>query len=107
MTWHELKTWPEFFEAVRDGRKPFEYRFNDRDYQVGDGLHLREWAPLIDDDRPEDANFGTYTGRDLARIVTFVMPVTELGPSARFRAQPGPGYVVMALRELRPDEGRP
>lgn len=39
---HELKTWPEFFEQTRNGRKKFELRRNDRAYQVGDQLLLKE-----------------------------------------------------------------
>lgn len=39
----ELKTWPEYWDAIYRGEKTFELRFNDRDYQVGDILHLRRW----------------------------------------------------------------
>ncbi len=45
---HALKTWPEPFEAVRAGRKTFEYRLNDRDFQVGDCLVLQEYNPEYD-----------------------------------------------------------
>lgn len=60
---HDLKTWPEFFEAVEDGRKTFEVRVNDRDYQVGDGLLLREWSPETKD----------YSGRAVTRIVSYLV----------------------------------
>ena len=39
---HELKTDPEVFDAVIAGTKTFEIRKNDRDYQVGDELLLRQ-----------------------------------------------------------------
>lgn len=42
---HELKTWPSEFGAVLDGRKRFEFRRNDRDFAVGDHLHLDKWDP--------------------------------------------------------------
>jgi hypothetical protein len=42
---HELKTWPEFFEQTLNGRKMFELRKNDRNFQVGDELLLQEWIP--------------------------------------------------------------
>lgn len=35
---HEVKTNPEYFEEVFMGRKTFEIRLNDRNYQVNDFL---------------------------------------------------------------------
>ena len=39
---HDLKIYPEFFSAVCAGVKRAELRKNDRDYRVGDTLHLME-----------------------------------------------------------------
>jgi len=39
---HELKIISVYFGAVKDGRKTFEVRKNDRDYKVGDILLLEE-----------------------------------------------------------------
>ncbi|MGT8740590.1 DUF3850 domain-containing protein [Klebsiella oxytoca] len=39
---HELKIFSEFFSAVCTGVKRAELRKNDRDYRVGDTLHLME-----------------------------------------------------------------
>jgi len=44
-TVHELKTWPEFFALVVNGNKNFELRPDDRGFEVGDVLWLREWLP--------------------------------------------------------------
>lgn len=67
---HELKTWPGPFQAVKSGVKPFEYRrCTDRDYREGDTLWLREWDP-------ESQQF---TGDDLRRLVTFVLPGGQFG----------------------------
>lgn len=80
MSSHELKTWPAYFEAVLDGRKPFEVRRDDRNFQVGDTLFLREFDPL----------HNTYTGRYAYRLVTFIL-----------RGEPWlrEGYCVMGLSE--------
>lgn len=59
---HFLKTWPEPFEAVASGVKPFEIRRNDRHYRVGDLLVLREY----------DLGTETYSGQHVARLVTYV-----------------------------------
>jgi hypothetical protein len=45
---HKLKTWPQYFRAVKDERKPFEVRKADRDFRVGDYLCLVEFDPSHD-----------------------------------------------------------
>jgi len=69
MTRHELKIWPEYFEAIWEYKKTFELRVNDRNYQVGDLLHLREWDPEVK----------MYTGREVMRRNTYqiAVPRTE------------------------------
>ena len=62
-TMHELKTWPEYFEAVATGRKTFEVRKADRLFAVGDVLRLAEWLPVAQD----------FTGRVCFRRVTYVL----------------------------------
>lgn len=42
---HELKIWPQFYCRVADGSKTFELRDNDRGFQPGDTVTLREWDP--------------------------------------------------------------
>ncbi|MEG0259568.1 MAG: DUF3850 domain-containing protein [Lysinibacillus sp.] len=38
MATHDLKILPEYLEAVVSGKKTFEIRKNDRDFQVGDRI---------------------------------------------------------------------
>jgi hypothetical protein len=59
---HELKTWPEFFVHVFHRRKNFEIRKNDRDFQVGDKLKLREYDPEKQ----------SYSGRTEFRRITYI-----------------------------------
>ena len=42
---HELKCHPKYLRRVADGSKTFEIRKDDRDYQVGDVLMLKEYDP--------------------------------------------------------------
>jgi|TARA_Y100000310_G_scaffold298310_1_gene332146 hypothetical protein len=43
MKTHELKTEPKYFGRLVSGDKTFEIRKNDRDFQVGDELILKEY----------------------------------------------------------------
>lgn len=74
---HELKILPRHFQPVLDGRKPFEIRFNDRNFQEGDTVTLNEW----DGER--------YTGRSADRQITFVTDYAKQ-----------PGYVVFGMKEV-------
>ncbi|VXB37760.1 hypothetical protein EXIGUO8H_100011 [Exiguobacterium sp. 8H] len=81
---HELKIWPEYFDAVEAGLKTFEIRQDDRGYKSGDVLTLREYDPT------EQA----YTGRALCRRVTYMTAYAQRG-----------GYVVMALGDVVTGKG--
>ena len=86
---HELKCWPEFFNAIIEGRKTFEIRKNDRDYQPGDCLVLKEWQPNVTGTAALD---GEYTGRETRQMVPYVTTWAQI-----------PGHVVMSLKpSLRP-----
>ena len=61
---HDLKTLPKYFEAVKDGDKTFEVRKDDRDFQVGDYVNLREWN-------------GEYTGNSFVRQITYILGRNE------------------------------
>ena len=60
---HQLKTWPQFYQAVLDQKKTFEGRKNDRGFKEGDYLILEEYDPSA----------GAYTGRRTVRGVTYVL----------------------------------
>lgn len=71
MTIHELKTDSIMFCEVKNRVKKFELRINDRNYQIGDCLFLKETKftgvemkvgqPLV------------YTGRELMVLVTHIL----------------------------------
>ncbi len=79
---HLLKTWPVFFNAIRDGRKTFEVRLDDRMFTVGDVLILRKWEP-------NQENWANPREQEI-RKVTYILRDTDFPGIAS-------GYVVMAL----------
>lgn len=81
---HDLKCWGGYFECLLDGRKPFEVRReDDRHFDVGDELLLREFIPA----EFPDAD-GRYTGRALRKKVTYILRGAPFMPD---------GIVVMGL----------
>lgn len=82
-TLHELKTIQPYYDALESGAKTFEIRFNDRDYQVGDQLRLREYDPDTD----------SYTGSSVYATVTYV---TDFQQQA--------GYVVLGIGRVGKDK---
>jgi hypothetical protein len=75
---HELKTWDEYFEAIWNHTKTFEVRNDDRKYETGDMLTLRETVKLT----------GEYTGRAIFARVTYLIRNCEFAPT---------GKVVMSI----------
>lgn len=60
---HFLKLVVKYFDDVDSGKKTFELRNNDRDYQVGDRLILLEWDWMEE----------KYTERMTVKKVTYIL----------------------------------
>lgn len=73
---HELKILPEHYQPVLDDLKKAELRKNDRDYQVGDHIVLKEWEN------------GSYTGRQTGREIIHIADVGSYLP----------GYVLLSVK---------
>ena len=85
MKTHELKILPQYFQAVWNGTKTFELRKDDRDYQRGDILILREW----DGEK--------YTGSALCvKIVYILQNASKFGLLD--------GYVILGIKRLDPGD---
>lgn len=86
---HDLKIYPEFFSAVSTGVKRAELRKNDRDYRVGDTLHLME--------TPRGSCH--QTGEFINVKITHIVDVGEWMP----------GYVLLSveLQESRKADSEP
>lgn len=75
---HELKTLPEYFNAVVEGKKTFEVRKNDRNFKIGDILVLKEWTR------------GGYTGNMVRKKITYI-----LDDNSGYVLD---GYVIMSIK---------
>lgn len=76
---HDLKTWSQFFREVMIGHKRFEIRKDDRNFQVGDVLCLREWDPVKQE----------YTGSYLRAPITYKLSGGQFGLET--------GYCILSL----------
>ena len=77
---HYLKTVNPYFRAVECGLKTFEVRFNDRNFQEFDILHLQEFSP------PND-----FSGREIDFEVTYVLDDPTFCKD---------GFVVLGIKEI-------
>lgn len=66
---HSLKTWPDVFQDIVDGNRVHEFRKNDRDFKIGDLLHLQEFRPVGEQ----------FTGRDVVVQITAISHGPEWG----------------------------
>jgi hypothetical protein len=63
---HNLKTIQPFFDDVWSGKKRFELRKNDRNYQIGDTVVLEEWGPDENGDL-------SYYGRATRKTISYIL----------------------------------
>ena len=69
---HAIKIQPPYFDDVISGKKQFEIRLNDREYQEGDYLALNEWEQT-------SSVGGHYTGRSCLVYVDYILYGAGLG----------------------------
>jgi hypothetical protein len=77
---HELKVAGVFFPALLEGKKRFEVRKNDRGFQIGDFLLLRELTELL-----------VFTGSWVLHEVEFILDDVRYGLQDQ--------HIVMSLSE--------
>jgi hypothetical protein len=76
---HELKAWPMYFREVKSGAKPFEVRKNDRNFQIGDEVLLREYCP---ENYYENGDKADYTGEVCHRKISYILNGGQFGIDA-------------------------
>lgn len=81
MNSHELKCWPQFFNATWMGKKYFEIRQADRDFKVGDEIVLREYNSILPN--PYESN------RTIGGVITYLTDFEQK-----------PGFLVIGFREV-------
>lgn len=79
-TVHELKIYPQYFEEVLNGNKTFEVRKNDRGFQVGDIVILKEFDNI------------RYSGREVKAEITYILNDSFYGVAT--------GFVVLAIKVI-------
>jgi nucleoside triphosphatase len=65
---HHKKTWPDYFQLLKDGKKKFDVRLADFEVNEGDTIIFEEWDPKQN----------AYTGRKLIMKITFIIKTKEL-----------------------------
>lgn len=86
---HEMKSWPEFFEPTIRGLKFHDLRrTDDRKFQVGDHLRLREFDPRSE----------SYTGRECTVEITYITSAAV--PCAYFEAALDPRFCILSVHLL-------
>lgn len=89
MKLHELNIKHEYLVEVVMGRKTFELRKNDRDYQVGDLIRFID-IKQIDSDK---CDCDIYIGKDTLYIITYVLKdVPQYGLDK--------DYCILAIKKL-------
>jgi hypothetical protein len=80
MTIHELKIWPDVFDAVVSGKKTWEFRRDDRGFSEGDTVILHLFDPK---------NSGQQLDRILERKIGYMLRGPDFGIPE--------GYVIFTL----------
>lgn len=100
---HELKSWPEFFQKVLSKEKTFEFRLNDRDFQIGDYVTLLEFIPEgreLEKGGVIRTSCGEFTGEWIRFRVTDILRSNKLDPEGgddRGVWHIDPRYVILSF----------
>lgn len=93
MKLHELKIKHEYLIEVDRGRKTFELRKNDRDYQVGDLIHFID----IKQSNSDNCDCDIYINEDALYKITYILKnVEEYGLDK--------DYCILGIKKLKIDE---
>jgi len=83
MATHQLKVWSEYMDDLLNGNKTFELRYNDRNFQVGDFLSLKEY----------DKEHKKYLKRELKVRISYILDNSVIDALKD-------GYVIMGIKPV-------
>ena len=80
---HEIEVWPAYFHPISSGEKRFEVRRDDRGFQKGQVLWIREYDYMARSYRDK------HTGNAVFARIDWVLSGGQFGIE--------PGYIVMSI----------
>jgi len=83
---HKVKTWPPFFKDAVSGKRPFDLRVNDRDYNEGDTLLQEEFDPDLEE----------YTGMKHRQEIVCVTRAEDMPGKWGLKD----GWCILGLKEI-------
>lgn len=92
---HELKTLPNYWDAVNRGEKTFEVRRDDRGFQKGDTLRLLKMQKRAIGGYEVEYDYSGGPSYVLTKRIIYVLTGGQFGIE--------PGYVVLGLADLDPE----
>ncbi len=87
---HELKLLTKYFKDVEIGLKTFELRKNDRDFQVGDTLILKEYYPGDTEYKEGIYTPAHYTNNETDKKIVYILQGGQYGLEE--------GYVILGIQ---------
>ncbi len=78
---HKLKCWSPYFHAIAKRQKNFDVRRDDRGFQKGDTVILREWV--------HNVPVPYFSGNDEHRKIKYILTGGQFGIE--------PGYVILGF----------
>lgn len=88
ITKHELKCWPELFQAIVEDKKTHDLRHSDRNFKVGDVMLLKEYDPLLN----------IYSGRQANVEITYI--TSAYSPCALSTDALKSEYCILSIKRL-------
>lgn len=88
---HHVKSWPQYFVPIKEGRRTHDLRRNDRDFQMGDRMLLAEFDPQAQ----------KYTGDTCEVEITSMTSMSQ--PCAVSSEALDPAFCILSIKRVVKD----